>query len=266
MSTKYLGEQFDIHGGGLDLVFPHHENEIAQTEAVTGRSPWVKYWVHNGFVNVNKQKMSKSLGNFFTLKDIFKQFEPMAVRLFILQTHYRGPIDFSDQELEKSNTAYGNLCNFVDNVNSILEIGSKDIPRVRAHFDDEVKGKLENFEKRFRKEMDDDFNTAAALAVVFKVISFFYSSLKEKQIDLVDVKKIKEMVSGFSAILGINVRETKLDDESKRLVLDLDRARSNKDFATADQTRLALEKMGYKVKNTKAGTVLTRAAAWLPKL
>ncbi len=129
MSTKHLGEQFDIHGGGRDLIFPHHENEIAQTEAETGK-PWVKYWLHNGFVNINKLKMSKSLGNFFTLKDIFKIFDPMVVRFFLLSTHYRSPINYSDKEIGNAKEAYGKICKFVQDIDFILSKTKEDAPEI----------------------------------------------------------------------------------------------------------------------------------------
>ncbi|MGB9613708.1 MAG: cysteine--tRNA ligase, partial [Candidatus Margulisiibacteriota bacterium] len=121
MSTKYLGEQFEIHGGGMDLEFPHHENEIAQTEALTAKKPWVKYWIHNGFVTVNKQKMSKSLGNFFTLKEIYEKFDPMVVRFFLLLTHYRSPINYSDKEMGSAQQAYARICKFVEDIDFLLE-------------------------------------------------------------------------------------------------------------------------------------------------
>ena len=137
MSTKYLGEQFDIHGGGMDLEFPHHENETAQTEALTGKAPWVKYWIHNGFVNVNKQKMSKSLGNFFTLKDIFKKYDPMVVRFFILQNHYRSPINYSDAEIESSREAFGRIIQFIQDVDFLEEKSSAAAPTIELEDLDE---------------------------------------------------------------------------------------------------------------------------------
>src|SRR5512139_3816419 len=153
MAMKHLGEQVDIHGGGKDLAFPHHENEIAQTEALTGR-PFVRLWMHNGFVNVNQEKMSKSLGNFFTIRDVLAKFDAEALRFFLLGTHYRSPIDFTDQQLEDATRTLDRLYRLLGEAGTLLAGGAAG-PR-----DGEAAAAVEGLEARFREAMDDDFNTA----------------------------------------------------------------------------------------------------------
>lgn len=172
MSMHYLGDSFDIHGGGQDLIFPHHENEIAQSEAASGQ-PFVKYWLHNGFVQVDKEKMSKSLGNFFTIKEILDKYSPEVVRFFLLSTHYRSPIDFSDKRLEESKEALGRFYNTFHDVQSILD--------TRPSVDDESEEpEVDAFRKRFEAAMDDDFNTAAALGVLFELARHINTLIREK--------------------------------------------------------------------------------------
>ena len=161
MSMKYLGETMDIHGGGLDLIFPHHENEIAQSEAYTGKT-FARYWVHNGFVMVNREKMSKSLGNFFTVKEILSQFSPDTLRLFLLSTHYRSPIDFSLDRLKEAESSLKRLINFL-NIRELIE------PVESVEGEGEPIS-VEAYRKEFESAMDDDFNTAKALGVLFELL------------------------------------------------------------------------------------------------
>jgi cysteinyl-tRNA synthetase len=227
MSTKYLGEQFEIHGGGLDLEFPHHENELAQTESLTGKVPWVKYWIHNGFVNINKQKMSKSLGNFFTLKDVFAKFDPMVVRLFFLMTHYRSPINYSDKDMEESETALLRISSFLtlskrlsakDNPIAIVKIGYKE--------------QIEIAEHQFKAAMDDDFNTAKALAAIFDLINHGNFIIAGKGIDPEAMREISRVVNKLCDILGLKVRV--VDPKEYKIVQEVvnhfDNARENKNF------------------------------------
>ncbi|MBW2222574.1 MAG: cysteine--tRNA ligase [Deltaproteobacteria bacterium] len=164
MSQHFLGETFDIHGGGADLIFPHHENEIAQAEGATGK-PFVNYWIHNGFVNINQEKMSKSLGNIFTIREILENYHPEVVRLFLLSHHYRSPVDFSDQSLKEAQTSldrlYALLKDFKDLRGGIDQSSSR--------FEEEVRGQIGALQEMFEKEMDDDFNTASALGVLHRV-------------------------------------------------------------------------------------------------
>jgi cysteinyl-tRNA synthetase len=256
MSTKYLGEQFDLHGGGMDLEFPHHENEIAQTEALTGKVPWVKYWVHNGFVNVNRQKMSKSLGNFFMLKDIFMKYDPMTVRFFLLQTHYRSPIDFSDEQLASAGEALSSLRNLYDNINSMID--ENITPGRTPNWNNALQRELIKCKTDFKIAMDDDFNTATAISSIFSLIHAFYQ--KNKLNDLSQTKECLDEVVKLLDVLGIKVEGTKLSPEIEKLKRERDEARKNKNYTKADEIRRALEKMGYIVKDTKERTVLTNTA------
>jgi cysteinyl-tRNA synthetase len=161
MSLKHLGESFDIHGGGADLLFPHHENEIAQSEAFTGK-PFARFWVHNGFITIDKEKMSKSLGNFFTIREVLDTFDPEVIRLFLLSTHYRSPIEFSDEQLHESETSIDRYYSTIMRINDFLE---KDY-NVKNDFSNAgkiFKDLLFSFRDRFGEAMDDDFNTALAL-------------------------------------------------------------------------------------------------------
>ncbi|MDD5382036.1 MAG: cysteine--tRNA ligase [Candidatus Margulisbacteria bacterium] len=258
MSTKYLGEQFDIHGGGLDLEFPHHENEIAQTEALTGKVPWVKYWIHNGFVNINKQKMSKSLGNFFTLREIFEKFDPMVVRFFLLSTHYRSPINYSDQELAAAKEAYGRIGKFIKTIDFLLEKSTEEAPIIEI---EDLEEELQEYKDKFKAAMDDDFNTAGAIASVFEMIRFFNKAMEEGEVEKECLGLMKSSVLELCEVLGLKVgtsAESRVAGQGiEQLVAERNEARKKKDFAKSDEIRLKLEKMGYIVEDTKYGTKLS---------
>jgi cysteinyl-tRNA synthetase len=255
MSTKYLGEQFDIHGGGLDLEFPHHENEIAQTEALTGKKPWVKYWLHNGFVNVNKQKMSKSLGNFFTLKDIFQRYEPSIVRFFLLQTHYRSPINYSDAELDNAKEAYARLTRFLKDVEFYL---TKAEPESTGAESDDLADQLALFQDKFAQAMDDDFNTAGALAAIFEMVKYCRKTIDEGERGESCLSLMKKTLQGLLAILGLKLEVAKLDGpqpaEIERLIAERQAARQNKNFPRADQIRCELAEQGIILEDSPEGT------------
>lgn len=255
MSTKYLGEQFDIHGGGLDLEFPHHENEIAQTEALTGKAPWVKYWLHNGFVNVNKQKMSKSLGNFFTLKDIFLKFDPMAVRFFLLLTHYRGPINFSEMEVAAAREGFEKLRQFVADIEFLLTkgpVGEMEIER------EDMDEELQPYRDKFKAYMDDDFNTAGAIASIFEMIRSCRQSLAEGEMEKDCLELIKKSVLDLCAILGLNLelgtRNTENGEKIEQLIAEREAARRNKDYKRSDEIRRQLAERGIEIEDTVHGT------------
>ena len=177
MSMEYLGDTFDIHGGGKDLIFPHHENEIAQSEGATGK-PFVKYWLHNGFVNVNQEKMSKSLGNFFTIRDILKSYDPEVVRFFILTAHYRSPIDFSDQNLEE---AKAGLSRFYEALRGRKPAEADGGCRRRAEECRREEGRRLSSKRAFREAMDDDFNTALAIGHLFDGVRAMNRLIGEKK-------------------------------------------------------------------------------------
>ena len=165
MSMKYLGESFDFHGGGSDLIFPHHENEIAQSEGCTGVHPFVRYWLHNGFITVNEEKMSKSLGNFFTVADILEHFEPETLRFFILSTHYRSPLDFSDERLKEAQRSLARLKTAQDNLKELAQL----ISGGPTETSKALYAKLEELRGGFMEAMSDDFNTALAISFMFEL-------------------------------------------------------------------------------------------------
>jgi cysteinyl-tRNA synthetase len=254
MSTKYLGEQFDIHGGGRDLIFPHHENEIAQTEAGTGKVPLVKYWMHNGFININKQKMSKSLGNFFTLKDIFEKFDPMVIRFFLLSTHYRSPIDYSDKEIGSAKEAYGRICNFIQGLDFLAEKKLENAPTIEV---EDLEEDLVEFKTKFQESMDDDFNSAGAIAAIFKMIHFCNKALEEGGYESECLSVMKSSVLELCEILGLKILAPKQalpDKKIEGLIEDRNQARKNKDFKMADQIRDQLKDLGIEIEDTPYGT------------
>ena len=249
MSMKYLGESFDIHGGGEDLIFPHHENEIAQSEAATGK-PFARFWIHNGFVRINKEKMSKSLGNFFTLRDVLEKYNGETVRYFLLLTHYRSPIDFSFESLDAAKEALNRYYNFIQR----LENTGFDRNGVK---DGKLESLLNSFLDRFEAAMDDDFNTSKASGEVFSTIKGFnqyldsverskakaFSGYKERFLD--NMNRISDVLGVFGTSSadwfipeGIDVEWVKKKIEERAL------ARKKKDFETADRIRDELAKKG----------------------
>lgn len=262
MSTKYLGPQFDIHGGGLDLEFPHHENEIAQTEALTNKVPWVRYWMHNGFVNINQQKMSKSLGNFFTLKDIFKQYDPMVVRLFLLMTHYRSPINFSDEQLKEAKTAYERIVSVIEEIDFLISKVAEPDAEIEVL---ETEDELARFKNEFERAMDDDFNTAKALGVIFEFISFVNKHIKRGKIDVESLKDYKRFIFELCGVLGINLELRTLSTEHgaqvedvEKLIEDRSSAKKEKNFKRADEIRKLLNEQGIILEDTPYGTKWSR--------
>ncbi|MFA4966619.1 MAG: cysteine--tRNA ligase [Candidatus Margulisiibacteriota bacterium] len=260
MSVKYLGEQFDIHGGGLDLQFPHHENEIAQTEALTGKVPWVKYWIHNGFVTINHQKMSKSLGNFFTLKEIFEKFDPMAVRLFLLSTHYRSPLNFSDAQLMDAKEAYGRLVKTLEN----LEFLISKVPEAEYEVEvEETEDELFVLRKKFEDMMDEDFNTAGAVGVIFELVHFINEHVKNEKIDQGSLKDDRKLFLHLCGVLGLTIRfaGTNLPPaEVEKLIAERETARKTKDFKRADEIRNDLKSRGIMLEDTPYGVKWTKNA------
>ena len=275
MSSSLLGTTFDIHGGGRDLIFPHHENEIAQSEGATGK-PFVKYWLHNGFVNVNQEKMSKSLGNFFTIRDILKSYDPEVVRFFILSAHYRSPIDFSDQNLEEARTGLSRFYEALAQLEKKLatradsDTGQGQVPEALT----EPVEKLVRLEERFRSAMDDDFNTALAIGHMFDAVRAINRILAEEDL-LQDslpalLSKAHDALLRLGDVLGIlgsnpaawldrSAREGLADSglsgaEIEALITERREARARRDFARADRIRDELAAKGVLLLDSPEGT------------
>ena len=249
MSMKYLGETFDIHCGGKDLLFPHHENEIAQSEGATGKK-YVNYWMHNGFINVDNQKMSKSLNNFFTVRDIAKEYDLEAVRLFMLSAHYRSPINFSRDQIEAANASLNRLYTARNNLRFQMENGED---RTLNESEKAFTERLKEYEKRFDDAMDDDMNTADALGAVFELVKDANVSVAQGA-SREAAKNALKSLEAICDVLGIlSKKEEELPAEIAALVKERAEARKNKDWGKSDELRERIIKAGYILEDTKQG-------------
>lgn len=250
MATKYLGETIDIHAGGQDLTFPHHENEIAQTEALTGK-PFARYWLHNGYINVDNRKMSKSLGNFFTVRDISREYDLEVVRLFMLSAHYRNPVNFSHELLDQAKSALERLYNAKNNLDHLLrQTQDRELTQQEQELYDEMDGYI----KKFEEAMEDDINTADSLAVIFDLVRDANTHLKAESSKKL-VQKTYDVFKTLTHILGIvqKKQEMTLDEEIEALIEKRQQARAAKDWATADKIRDDLRKRGIILEDTPTG-------------
>ncbi len=248
MSMKYLGDTIDIHGGGQDLVFPHHENEIAQSEAATGK-PFANYWMHNGYINVDNEKMSKSKGNFFTVRDISEKYDLMVVRLFMLSAHYRNPVNFSEELIAQAASAMARIKNCRENLAHIAETkGGRSI---------DVTKDVCELRQRFKDEMDDDLNTAGALGVIFE----FIREINQKFEGCGSSASAKEALTALDevlGVLGIEIREDEIPQHIKELAQQRQDARARKDYAAADALRNEIAAQGYELKDTPDGVKINK--------
>ena len=255
MSTKYLGETIDIHCGGKDLVFPHHENEIAQSEGATGK-PFVHYWMHNGFINVDNQKMSKSLGNFFTVRDIAKEFDLEAVRMFMLGAQYRSPINFSREMIEQAKASLDRLYTARDHYAFLLE-NAKD--GEMGEKENDLLAKIQAAREGFDAAMDDDLNTADAIGKLFELVRAANAGLDENS-PKAAVKAALDTLDELAGVLGILSRKTAADDAKvQELLAQRAEARANKNWAESDRLRDEITKLGYILKDTKQGQQISKA-------
>ncbi|WP_058486082.1 cysteine--tRNA ligase [Defluviitalea phaphyphila] len=250
MAKKYLGDTIDIHAGGEDLIFPHHENEIAQSEAANGK-PFVRYWMHNGFINVDNKKMSKSKGNFFTLREVAEEFPYEVIRFFMLSAHYRSPINFSRQLMESAQSSLERIKNAVLNLDHIINHADKD-----DMLEEEISliDKIESFVKKFEEAMEDDFNTADAISVIFELVRFtniHANSKSSKKFALT----IKEKIINLCNILGLLEKEEEniIDKEIEELINKRQKARKEKNWALADKIRDDLKERGIILEDTPQG-------------
>ena len=262
MSQKYLGTEFDFHGGGSDLIFPHHENEIAQSEGCSGQHPAVRYWLHNGFITINSEKMSKSLNNFFLVKDILEQYSPDALRYFLLSTHYRSPLDFSDERLEEANKSLERLSTAIENLLYLekCEPGQcEDAQRLLE--------KAKIFEEEFEVAMSDDFNTALATSSMFglaKEINIYYQAMTSKegvvcQEAIAEVKRIFKFMTDVIGVLekaweGNTDANAAEYEELMQVILSVRQAcREQKQWALADCIRDRLSEIGITIEDSPQG-------------
>ncbi len=250
MSKKYLGEQIDIHGGGEDLIFPHHENEIAQSEACSGKE-FANYWMHNAFLNINNHKMSKSAGNFFTVRDIIKRYDPQVLRMFMLSAHYRSPLNFSDDLMEAAKAGYERIVTCVSNLNFMLE---KDRAADMTAQEQELLKQALDMRGRFESVMEDDFNTADAISVIFDLVRFANSNTNEESARTF-LEALRSEIIELAGVCGLIVerREELQDAEIEQLIADRQKARKDKDFARADEIRMELLEKGIVLEDTREG-------------
>lgn len=257
MSQKYLGETIDIHAGGEDLIFPHHENEIAQSEGASGK-PFCHYWMHNGFLNINNKKMSKSEGNFFTVRDITSQYDPMVLRLFILSAQYRTPLNFSQELMEQAKASYERILNCTDKLTGLLE---KAPEGALSEKEQEGKQQVEAYIRDFEEAMDDDNNTANASTAVYEIVRTANATTDEAS-SKAYVSYLLEVIRKLcDGVLGVRTERKKeaLDEEIEALIAERQAARKAKDFKKADEIRDKLTDMGILLEDTREGVKWKRA-------
>ena len=266
MAKHYLGDTIDIHAGGEDLVFPHHENEIAQSECSNG-VPFAHYWLHNAFLNIDNRKMSKSLGNFFTVRDIKEKYDLMVLRFFMLSAHYRSPLNFSAEIMESSKNALERMVNSVDRLNDLIKaVEAKQNGTVAADASlctEEEQAKLEEMKQyraKFEEAMDDDINTADAIAAVFELIKFANTEVTEARTGSFAALVRKEILT-LCDILGLIVERKAevLDEEIEQLIAERQAARKAKNFTRADEIRDQLQAQGIILEDTREGVKWKRA-------
>ena len=256
MSKKYLGEEIDIHAGGEDLIFPHHENEIAQSECCNGKE-FARYWLHNAFLNIDNRKMSKSLGNFFTVREIGEKYDLQVLRFFMLSAHYRSPLNFSADLMEASKNALDRIINAVDNLKFLA--GSATEGEMTEAEKKEAEG-LAEYEKKFDEAMDDDFNTTDAIAAIFELVKYANSNVTAENTKAF-INAVKEKIISLADILGLIVEKEEeiLDSDIEKLIEERQAARKEKNFARADEIRNLLLEKGIVLKDTREGVKWERA-------
>lgn len=255
MSKKHLGETIDIHAGGQDLQFPHHENEIAQSECCNG-SPFAHYWMHNGYITIDNEKMSKSKGNFFTVRDILKEYDGEVIRFFLLSGHYRSPINFSDALMDQAKNGLARMENCKENLVYLTTAGTD------GTMTDSEKEQLAGYDKYrqdFIRVMDDDLNTADAISAVFELITAINTAVKDGATKEFAQKSLKTLME-FADVLGLlqGKADEGVDPEIQKLVDERQEARKAKNFARADEIRDLLKEKGITLKDTPQGVQIIK--------
>ncbi|MFH0889832.1 MAG: cysteine--tRNA ligase [Candidatus Aenigmatarchaeota archaeon] len=247
IAEKYLGSQYDLHGGAIDLIFPHHEAEIAQMESMSGKKPMVKIWTHSGFLLVNGEKMSKSLGNFITIKDALKKYNAEVLRLFFAMSHYRSQVDFHEESLVRTKNTLGTLYNAVATLDNIEEKGGSD---------SEIDEAVQKIKDDFVESMDDDFNTPEAISSLFELVDLVNKYTSENDKIGADSKNfLRTTIFELAGLLGVleNYSKIVVSENIKKLVNEREKARKDKDYKKSDEIRNKLESMGIILEDTPAG-------------
>ncbi|MEQ2781567.1 cysteine--tRNA ligase [Blautia hansenii] len=256
MSKKYIGEEIDIHAGGEDLVFPHHENEIAQSECCNGKQ-FARYWMHNAFLNIDNRKMSKSLGNFFTVREIGEKYDLQVLRFFMLNAHYRSPLNFSAELMEASKNSLERIITCVEQLKHLLETAEK--TEMTAE-EKALEAEVLEYVKKYENSMEDDFNTADAIAAIFELVKFANTKANENS-TAAFVQYLFDTIVHLSDVLGLIVNKEAeiLDEEIEKLIEERQMARKEKNFKRADEIRDELAAMGIILKDTREGVQWKRA-------
>ncbi|MDK2844984.1 MAG: cysteinyl-tRNA synthetase [Enterococcus sp.] len=250
MATKHLGDTIDIHGGGQDLEFPHHENEIAQSEAKTGH-PFANYWMHNGFVTVGEtqEKMSKSLGNFVTVHEIIQEIDPQVLRFFMATTQYRRPICYSEKTLQEAENNLQKLKTALENAQFRLDNAKDELANDAIHLDE-----LAKLEDQFVAEMDDDFNAANGITVAYELAKWLNVYVNNEEVSKPVLQQAIQQLQGWLAVFGIEFNQELLDDEIEKLIEERNQARKERNFARSDEIRDLLKAQGIILEDTAQGT------------
>ncbi|MDR2354959.1 MAG: cysteine--tRNA ligase [Clostridiales Family XIII bacterium] len=256
MSKKYLGETIDIHAGGQDLTFPHHENEIAQSEAANG-TPFARYWMHNGYITIDDEKMSKSTGNFFTVRDILKEYDGETIRFFLLSGHYRNPINFSRDMMDQAKAGLTRVRNAEATLRHLIASGADSEEAREA--EEAAFAEAESFREKFKNAMDDDLNTADAISAIFELISVINTTVRNGATKRFAARCLA-LLTELTGVLGLlqSAADGELDEETLALVEERQRARQSKDFARADEIRDLLKDRGITLKDTPQGVQIVR--------
>ncbi len=256
MSKKYLGETIDIHAGGEDLIFPHHENEIAQSEAASGKE-FAHYWMHNGFLNIDNRKMSKSVGNFFTVREIAQKYDLQVLRFFMLSAHYRSPLNFSAELMEAAKNGLERICTAAEQIERLQKVSDR---KEMTAEEEELYAGTEQFREKFEAAMEDDCNTADAVSAIFELVKYINTNVSAEQSESY-LRKLYDRLKTLCDVLGIRIdlKEEVLDAEIEKLIQERQDARKNRDFARADQIRDELAQKGIILKDTREGVTWKRA-------
>lgn len=249
ITETFFGPQYDMHGGAQDLIFPHHEAEIAQMEAASGKKPLVKYWLHTGFLNVNRQKMSKSLGNFITIREALQKWDAQALRFLFASTHYRSPINFTEESLTGAQAAVKKLKNTLALIKNKIKTATQEKPNKKALL------QINKLQKAFIKEMDNDFNTPKATAVLFELTH----ELNTLDANKTTLKQAQTTFTELLSIFGLGGEEEKsVPGIVRQLVVQREQARTKKDWKTSDELRKEIQKYGFSVDDTSSGTIIKK--------